>query len=194
MDISIFKSGSEEAAEKVFTEFYNKHRKNLWYLAKYYLNDGEEGYDIIAEAFIKVWGLRANFETEEKMLSFLRVAIRNACTDLKRHESVKRQYEKQLEVENETFIPANVSIESYLHDILKEEIERLPPRCRQVLELSLQDYSSEEIAKVLDISIQTVYNQQHRAIQKLKNAARDKNLATASILLAVIELSYLSQN
>ena len=103
-----------------------------------FLKDGELARDMAQDAFFSLWN---NFDpaySEKEILSFLYTAARNKCFDQLRLQKV---------------------VESKI---------RLPDRSRQIALLTLQGFSSQEIADQLDVSINTVKTLKKNAYAKLR--------------------------
>ena len=86
--------------------------------------------------------------------------------------SVKAHPPESLEIlqtEN-YFIKETVVIEASI--LIKKEIDALPPKCREVMELSFEGLTNQEIANKLGISFETVKSYKSDAYKKLR-----KNLA-----------------
>ncbi len=60
-----------------------------------------------------------------------------------------------------------------LQDVINHTIDQLPEKCRIVFMLSrFEDYSYQQIADELEISIKTVENQISKALKRLRKAVK----------------------
>src|SRR5699024_9510690 len=58
-----------------------------------------------------------------------------------------------------------------LQQELEEAVSRLPEKCQLIFRMSREQYlSDKDIAQELDLSVNTVRTQMHRALQKLKTS------------------------
>ena len=76
--------------------------------------------------------------------------------------------------ETDSDYPLASLIESELTETLQKAIEKLPPQCRKIFEMSrIEQLTHEEIALKLDVSINTVHMQIKRALSKLRIELKD---------------------
>ena len=74
--------------------------------------------------------------------------------------------------------------QSRLFELLLDEIELLPPGCKEVFKLSyLEEKSTRQIAEKLKIATQTVLNQKTRARNRLKALFQKKEIHSLLFLL-----------
>ncbi|MGV8091413.1 MAG: RNA polymerase sigma-70 factor [Mangrovibacterium sp.] len=162
-----FKSGSVEAYKIIFDQYY----KPLCSFAKKYVLDLAVAEDIIQDLFVRFWEQRNEFQLRTSAKSYLFQAARNECLNYLKHQSVKEKYRQHI---------ANVSADSFFHDKLEEEeinqmvyevIRSLPPRCRQIFELSrFEGKTFDEIAQELSISKNTIKNQLVSALRQIRQS------------------------
>lgn len=160
-----FKAGSVDAYKNIFDLYY----KPLCLFAKKYVLDLAIAEDIIQELFMKFWELRNEIQLKTSVKSYLFQSARNECLNYLKHQNVQEKYKRHI---------ANVSTDSFFHDQLEEEevnrlvyeaIRSLPPRCRQIFELSrFEGESFGEIAHELSVSENTVKNQLVHALKLIR--------------------------
>ena len=173
-----FRKGEDEA----LAHFFKLHNKSLCYFAKRMVHDEEEAEDIVSECFLKLWERRRDFETAANIKSFLFISCRNACLDYLKHLKVKsaaqQAYFSQLKQSEETIL--YTIMESEFLEILSKEIDLLPEKCREIFKLIyFEGKKTDEIARELDLSVQTVRNQKTRAIELLKTVFLKKGMSSA---------------
>jgi RNA polymerase sigma-70 factor (ECF subfamily) len=167
--IKLFNAGNEQAYNKIYNLLY----PHVFYFACRFV-DREDAADIVANSFAKLWKVKKNFESVQKIRIFLQVCARNACiTHLERIKTWDRIKGDLLAVLNESDSPVEQSEEArsaLLHKIY-EEIEKLPPRARIIFKMSVIDgMESLEIGQKLGIAESTVRNQKKRALAALRLA------------------------
>lgn len=127
--------------------------------------------DIIQEAYLKVLQV---YEADTSVMSspkaFLFATARNRALDLVRRQNRFRH--KPLIENDPSFVLSgeedNETLDRNL-EIMTEAIQTLPDRCRQVFTLrKVYGYSHKEIARKLDISVNTVAVQVSIGIRKCK--------------------------
>jgi len=131
--------------------------------ALHFVEDVDVAEDIVQEAFVALWERR---EEVRDIRSYLYASVRNGCLTCLR----KRSGYTKTAIED---IPAEE-----LEDMASKEarlwsaIDALPDRRRQILLLAKRDgLKYEEIARQLNISVNTVRNQMSKALAALKEAA-----------------------
>jgi RNA polymerase sigma-70 factor (family 1) len=186
--IADLQQGSEEA----FTYIYNAYKKQVFLYAKRFVEAVSDAEDLTADAFIKMWQRKQQFDTTDAVSAFLHVTIRNSCYNFLRHAGVKRDNEKELlqilqsQQQADHFGVENVRIE--LINIIYQEVEKLPARMKEVFLLSYREgLRPAQIAERLQLSVQTVKNQRVTAVRVLKEALRNYPAAIAVLLMMEIE-------
>ena len=160
--------------ESAFRVLYDRYAVALRYFAAKYLNEDTMIDDVVQDAFVDLWEKRADFRGEYAVKAYLYKAVRNDCLNLMRHQQVEDKYARRVVMEGE-------DSESFLDRILESEIfqtlsdvfNELPPACKEVYQMSLDGKSHEEIAQMLNISVNTVKkhknNANHYMRERLKN-------------------------
>ena len=128
------------------------------------------------EAFVALLEQGCTFDNEYLAKGFLYKTLRNKCLNHLRHEQIRSRYaemqaahykrERSEKKSEEFFIDAIMREESSL--IISQAIEGLPEMGRQVLNMSVEGLSNQEIADVLGISINTVRTHKSRAYKVLR--------------------------
>ena len=179
--IKQFNKGDRQALTSVYDMWFS----NICYFAYKVTGDMAEAEDITAETFIKLWKIRQNFDSHQNIKAFLYITARNACLDClrARQRSTGMQQEMMyllLQQNDITFIHDEIKADVLTQ--VKEKIEELPPKCRQIFKMAFFDrLKNGEIALKLGLTLQTVKNQKVRAI-KLLRLALDKDLVLLTIL------------
>jgi RNA polymerase sigma-70 factor, ECF subfamily len=165
--------GDEQALELLFRKYYSR----LCSYANKYVNDPEEAREIVQEVFIKIWERREDIDPEESLGPYLfRITCNNSINRL-RHRKVVGKYAeiyKLVYVDNAEISPHESLIASELTQNISKALKKIPPRCRQIFNLSRVDglkYS--EIAYTLNISVKTVEAQMSKALNILRLELRD---------------------
>lgn len=165
------RSGEFEA----FETLYNWYFDILLHFSRKYLRNDADAEELIQQVFLKVWEKR---ESINPAFSFKSYIFKIVLNDIYNHIRTKRYEKITNNIYFESVPDYNESTqESILYNNLKEKIDKLisnlPPKRRQIFMLSRKNgLSNDEIADSLDLSVRTVENQIHRALNYLK-----KNLA-----------------
>lgn len=180
--IDSFRRGDKMAMEYL----YALHFKTLCHFANKLILDLPQAEDIVADSYIKLWNIRSNFDTLVNIRAFLYITVRNACFNFLRQ--TKRTTAAQREIlylhRNESDLIEFSEIETSLLDKIYAEIESLPKQCREVFKLFyLQQMTTIEIARHMNLSRNTVQNHKIRATKLLRTALLKKNLFSVIVSL-----------
>ena len=171
MNIADFTAGEETA----FRVVYDKYVSMLRYFGGKYLADERQVEDVLQDTFVSLWEGRSRFMDEMAIKSFLYTGVKNRCLNILRHEKIRQQYaEKFTEEPWEDFLEK--VIETELFEMLHRVFEELPPACKAVYQLSLEGKRHEEIARELDISVNTVKKYKNNANHYMRNRIKELNL------------------
>jgi RNA polymerase sigma-70 factor (ECF subfamily) len=164
--VALIASGDRAAFETAFREHYAP----LVRFAEGMLRSREAGEDIVQDVLLNLWRQRESLQVEDSLKAYLYRAVRNRALNTIRNDRVRRQAVPHLILE----APHGTSgeselIEGELETAARAAIADLPPRCREIFELSrFQGLRYSEIAERLGISIKTVETQMGRALKSLR--------------------------
>jgi len=74
-----------------FEQLVLRHKASLYRLARRYVGDADEAYDIVQEAFVAAWLALRRFDPTQSFISWLRTILLNRCRDHARRRSVRRR-------------------------------------------------------------------------------------------------------
>ena len=156
-----------EADRDLFRMFY----RYLVIYAVRYVGLQEPAEDIVQEVFVGLWKGNKVYNSFYGFRAFLYESVRNGCLNYLKHKKQEERYitytilterEEQEETEN--------------YELMREEIyrriyrvvEELPEGCRKIFEQHLKGRKNEEIAALLNISVETVKSQKKKAVRILR--------------------------
>lgn len=181
--IQRFKSGDAKAFEHIFRQCYER----LYWFGRRFISDPQDVEDILSEAYLKVWKRRQYFDTIDSVKAFLHVAIRNQCFDLLKQQQIKTEYHRQLLNQLSETEVGDFSMEDLQVELVKKifsQIERLPPKMREIFLLSYQEgLKPAAIAKKMGLNVQTVKNQKVTALKIIKSALSNEPSLVLLIVL-----------
>lgn len=178
----LLKSGDQSA----FTEIYNRYWSVMYTHVYKMLRDEEEAKDVIQEIFSKLWLKSAELKSNNNLAGLLYVAARNRVLNLIEQSRVRGDYVNSIAAFMSDVDPNAVDTldEKRLIEIIEQEIQSLPPKMREIFELSRKEnLSHKEIAQKLNISDQTVKKQVQNALKIIK--PRINNLSTCIFILII---------
>lgn len=156
--------GDEEAFELVYRQYYA-----VLYLHAYKkLGDREVAKDLVQDLFAVIWQNRESLHIQSSLSAYLYSSVRNRILDIWAKEKNRNKYLASLSIPIDH---SNSSVDSILQEkMLAEQIEntllKLPPRVRQIFEMSRKHYLTyREIAEQLNLSEHTVRSYMKEAIK-----------------------------
>ncbi|SBV90528.1 RNA polymerase sigma-70 factor [uncultured Dysgonomonas sp.] len=166
----------------IFRNIFNDNYRYLCYFAKGYVSNDYIIEEIVSESFVKLWNNRDNLKNRDSVKGYLYQSVRNACIDYYRKEN--KQINNTTNIDDNPVVcttladlgedPLNYLISKENETKILNAIENLPDRYRQTLKLSRFDkHSYEEIARIMDISTNTVKSNLREAISKLRKELGD---------------------
>ena len=167
------KIGDTQAFELLFRKYYVR----LCGFANKFLNEPEEAREIVQDVFTKIWESREDIDPEESLRAYLFKITQNMSINKLRRKQVESKYidiYRLVYIEQMEISPYESFLADELVDNITTAIEKLPPKCRRVFDLSRTDclkYS--EIATALQISVKTVEAHMCKALQILRFELRD---------------------
>jgi len=154
-----------------FTEIYNRYWAEMYYHTFRMLRDEDSSKDVVQDVFSSLWLKSASLNVSTKLSGHLYISVRNKVLNLVAQNKVRNDYLSSVAAFiTESTNDASVFDEQQILDIVEAEIQKLPPRMKEIFELSRKDnLSHKEIAKKLNLSDQTVKKQVQNALKIIKN-------------------------
>ena len=159
--------------ERLFHEF----QPMLTGFAYKYVKSSEDAQGIVQEVFVSVWKNRGHLELNSKLKSYLFTATKNKSLNFldKRKiytvsiDAAKEEDRPEIQIEDGSNIASDDMELAELQAVIMEEVQKLPPKCRQIFILSRQEQLSyKEIAAQLGVSTKTVENQIGIALKRVR--------------------------
>jgi len=165
--IDLLKSDDDDA----FTEIYDRYWPPLLLHANRMLQDIDLAKDTVQEIFTWLFQQSKNININTSLSSYLYSAVRNKVLDNIKHTKVRLNYAEHFlsYAQNAGEMADELLSLKELTRIIESEIEKMPVKMREIFELSRKEYlSQKDIAKLLNLSENTVNNQIQRALKKLR--------------------------
>lgn len=151
---------------------YSHYHPTLLQFACAYLKAREPAEEIVNDVLYRVWLMKENIVEISNLRAYLFTAVRNAC--LKTMEKCKKE---QYFLSNIPFRdmaaddPESIIISMELYDCIRNTINALPPRCRQIYEMvRMEGLRNKDVSEQLNISVNTIDVQLAIALKKLVQA------------------------
>lgn len=184
------KHGNNQAFEYLFKNYYPRLRG----YAIRFIEDEEVSRDIIQECFIKFWEKRAVFSSIS-VTSLLFAMVRNGCLNYLKHISVVEKHqieylaaiggEERLYYADFTCDTDQKLLYEELEEQIKQVMEQLPDRCREVFIMSrFEGLKNREIAEKLQVSTTAVEKHISKALAAFSR--HFKNKYTLDIYITIL--------
>ncbi len=162
-----------------------RYFKQVFFFAKTYVKNDLEAEDITQEVFVKVWKNLKKFDPNKKFKTWIFQITKNTCIDfLRKHKNFvdpsnmdEEQMAENLErIEDTSPLPEELFATQEFSQKLEAVLDTLPKIYKSVVVLHLQhDMTFQEIAEVLNESINTVKSRYRRALLGLRDTfSKDK--------------------
>jgi RNA polymerase sigma-70 factor (ECF subfamily) len=158
----------------IYDNYYERVKKFIFALVK----DEWVADDLVQETFIKVQKNLNQLKEETKLSSWIFRIAYNLCQDhfRKTSQSSKRE---QIPAEERQFLAEPLFQKEFeqrqMGACVQDKIRLLPESYQTVLVLfDLMEFSHQEIAEILDISVENVKVRLHRARKKLKTILEEE--------------------
>lgn len=165
--VQLVKQGDAAA----YTVIYNRYFEELYVHAHNRLRDKEEAQDVLHELFASIWNKRSELKIKSSLAAYLYTAVRNRVMDVISHQQVETKYVSSLQhfLDHGYCVTDHQVRERQLAALIEKGIADLPPKMREVFELSRKhEMSHKEIAAQLNLSEQTVRTQVKNALKILR--------------------------
>ena len=178
----------DQALKEQFTAFYEANFVAVRNFAYSRIKTFTDAEDITHDAFFKVWKSYWKSKSAPELKRLVFACATNACIDFIRRSEFLSEVQKEfayIQLNDSTYVK-NEHIRAEYFAALYGEIERLPPKSRQIFKMHyFEEKSIAEIAQELGLSIKTVKSQKYRAIELLRKRVRGK-IPDTSIYMACL--------
>ncbi|MDR2130951.1 MAG: RNA polymerase sigma-70 factor [Odoribacteraceae bacterium] len=162
---------------KAWEFFYRDYYSSLCSRVFRVVKDRDCAEDIVQETLINIWHSTRAFHTEGDLLNYLYKAVHVNSLQHLRTRNLHDAHLARLQQESAT---TGEELSSLVREELVRQlhavIRELPPRRRQILQLSLEGLSGKEIAERLGVTIHTVKTQKSLAFTYLRDRLGDLSL------------------
>jgi RNA polymerase sigma-70 factor (ECF subfamily) len=163
-------AGDEGAYDTVFRTWYPV----LVRVAAALLRDHDAAEEVAQDVMYELWRRRHVIGADNTLRAYLLRSVRNRALNHLRHLRVRRDSERDVAALYDEPVTADQPIvAAELETAVRQALLELPPRCREVYELSRVDgLRYAEIAEALGISQKTVEAQMGKALRIFRERLR----------------------
>lgn len=183
-DLMLALQGGRDVA---LDELMHRYKQPLFYFVTRYTRDEEVSYDIVQEAFVRVYTRAETFNPAYKFKTWLYQIALNLCRDYGRKKKLQSFISLDSwitkngeDVSLHDIVASEENIESLIEHrqtlmILEKQIDALPHKLKTALIMfSLEGRSQEECARILGITPKTVEMRVYRARKILLKKVSEK--------------------
>jgi RNA polymerase sigma-70 factor (family 1) len=157
-----------DAETATFNALYKANWKELCLFAFRITGSKEVAQDMVQEVFVD---LLEKYEGRQiqNLQAYLKQSVRYQCLNWIRNNKIRSEHLDRMKIILETNnIEESIDV-SHINDTIKEVLERLPERCREVYTMSRSEgFTNQEIANKLEININTVENHLTKALRAIR--------------------------
>lgn len=168
-ELAIFLTKGDELA---YTQIYQRYFQLLYTYTYKKLRDQDQAKDILHDFFALLWVKRDQLPVIENLAAYFFTGINRKLIDYFLHQKVEAKYISSFAgfLQQEEGKTDHLIREKQLIAHIDAEINELPPRMREVFQLSRKQHlSHKEIAERMNISEKTVDRQVSNALNILRN-------------------------
>lgn len=155
--------------------FYDEFSGAMYSVCLRYARSKEDAEDIFQNAFLKSYQKIQQVKEAKALPGWMKSLFVRECLDYYKSSHQKQQF---TEIQDDLLrgVDLNAGLESLSMDELREEINKLPDKCRIVFNMYIIDgYNHAEIGNTLGISEGTSKSQLFEAKKRLKIAITQKS-------------------
>lgn len=184
-------AASKEGDSEAFRLLFEKYWQDLFTIAYKRLHSSEDAKDILQDVFLSLWNNIENITVEDSLGGYLYTALRNKIFNHFEKQQVRLQNlmrQKVNPVEAEETIWSSFCTKE-LQQFIALQVSHMPEKMRQIYLLSKEErLTNAEIAALLDLSTQTVKNQLHNALGRLRKSLADSHFSFFLIIPSLLTL------
>jgi len=164
------REGDDESFRKIFHAYY----EGLCQYAFTLLRDMDDAEDIVQSVFLKIWEKHQTLIITHTIKSYLYKAVYHQCVNQFEHRVVRTKFHEHTTAEKSQDVQHPEVFPNELEERIIAAINTLPKQCRTIFVMSrYQEMKYAEIAKVLDLSVNTIENQISKALRILREHFHD---------------------
>ena len=171
-----------------FDSIYEIYSKRLYCFVLRYVKQKEDAEGIVQEVFIKIWETRNKIDIYSSFDSFIFTIAYNTTINLLRKRVSEHKYYERLNSIQQITEADQIIDDIYFKEIntqLQSVLNKLTPRQKEIFQLSREEgLTHEEIAKILNISVNTVKNHMVTTLAFIKSYL-DKGLITNFLFISL---------
>lgn len=157
--------------EKAFEEIYNLFYGQLCYFAEKLVLNRQVAEEIVVDVFVRTFQSTITVTSMEHLRGYLFQAVKNGSLNYLKREKRYEQHLSDYATAGDFTIEHfdNEMIETSALELIFQTAEGLPAECKRIFEMLYKEQMSyQAIAEQLQLNIQTIRNQNARAIAYIR--------------------------
>lgn len=173
-----------DAGEEAFLILYEKYFKQVYFTSRKYLH-AEDAYDVCQEIFLALWEKRHKLNEINNLKGYITGMTQHRIYDRFRHAQVEQRMELEFLKRSEKSENPEHTLRQHEYDhLVREAIDQLPPKQRQVYKLIREEGLSHEVtARQLNTSKDAVEKNMGRALSFLRKRIGPHLTTVISLLI-----------
>ncbi len=166
------KNGDQIAFELLFHFYY----PGLVMYSTQFTADRMEAEEIVQDFFVRFWQKHQQIIPSDTLKHYLFLSVKNGSLNFLKHKKIEEKYIRSMtELSNHHLVyDPDLYIASELQEKIKNAIDLLPEKCREIFIMSrMRGMKNEEIATELNLSKRTVETQISNALKVLRVELKD---------------------
>lgn len=152
---------------KDFEDFIEDNSSLFYAFAYRYIKDKQDIKDILQECYIKMWKNKKQISSMESPLNYIFTMIKNqALNYIRDHKKDFVELESIPNYNDDKDFLSNI-FEAECSRIIADAIRQLSPQSQQVIKRVMVGKTMDEIARELNVSVNTVKTIKYRAVNNL---------------------------
>ncbi|MFN4234510.1 MAG: RNA polymerase sigma factor [Bacteroidia bacterium] len=185
-DYQLVKRAVEQGDQKAYAELMARYRDSIYFMLLKMVNNKDDADDLTIEAFGKAFSRLHQYTPNYAFSTWLfKIASNNGIDFIRKRKlenltSIDKPFanddnnEMTIDIKSSNLDPEESAIKKQKIKMMRDVVEKLKPRYRQLVELRyFNEYSYEEIAEQLELPIGTVKAQLFRAREFLFNILKN---------------------
>ncbi|MGE7663941.1 sigma-70 family RNA polymerase sigma factor [Peribacillus sp. NPDC097197] len=178
--INRFLNGETQAYNDLYERTIQTVYKNVHFL----IDEKSEVDDVVQDVYIQIYKSLRKYDRERPFKPWLTGIVVKTIQTYRRKRWMRLRISKKVEETKQVAIPdfSNDIVEKISNRHLVDLVNQLPYKLKQVVILRyLNDYSQEEVARILDIPIGTVKSRIHASLKKLNAHGKESLLSLEKV-------------
>jgi RNA polymerase sigma-70 factor (ECF subfamily) len=165
---------NEERFEELFTKYYSM----LCVIAYDYVKDKSLAEEMVGDTFLAIWEKRDSIVDTPAIKYYLIKSTQNTCLQYIRKKKLETQSIHSVPTEKliawSDDYPLGRLFEKEISDIIEQTVQSFPPQIQKVFLLSrFSEMTYSQIARILNVSENTIKTQIKIALSRLRDALKD---------------------